>query len=214
MVGDGFRNLRGASIMKTILACVATALIVGATTATAASLITSKDIQDGSIQNRDIRPAVLTMSRLAPTTQKLIREKGSGGGGAPGPQGEKGDKGATGDDGAKGATGSKGEKGDTGAKGSTGATGPEGPRGPGSTYVTSRYAQAASSEAHRSYQIQCPGGQTAVGGGAEISPSDSIHVAITASFTLTSGRGYQIRAVEVTPTSASWHIVGYITCAR
>ena len=51
-----------------------TSLVI-ATAAVAAALITSDDIQDGSIQNRDIRSGVITMSRLAPTTQDLINAK-------------------------------------------------------------------------------------------------------------------------------------------
>ena len=53
----------------TIAACVATALIVGGGTATAATMITSGDIANGTIRNRDIKPRVITMSRLAPGTR-------------------------------------------------------------------------------------------------------------------------------------------------
>lgn len=123
--------------LQTVLAITATAVVVGGTTATASSLITSKNIQDGSIQNRDIRPGVITMSRLKASTQKLIRDglvqpvSGGGSGSGPaGPSGPKGDKGATGDDGAKGAKGNKGDKGARGPKGAKGDTGPRGPKGP------------------------------------------------------------------------------------
>jgi hypothetical protein len=78
--------------------------------AVAASLITSKQIKDGTIQTRDL-------------SKKAVKALQSGRGlagaqGIAGPQGQKGDKG---DAGEKGQTGERGEK---GARGETGPTGP------------------------------------------------------------------------------------------
>ena len=66
-------------------------LVGGGTFAAADSLISSGDIKDKSIQNRDVREGVITMSRLAESTQELIRE-----GGKPGPPGAPGAPGAPG----------------------------------------------------------------------------------------------------------------------
>ena len=85
-------------------------VVVAGSSATAASLITSSDIKDESIQNRDIRKEVITMSRLAQTTQDKINKAGT-----PGPKGD------TGAPGPKGDTGAPGAKGDAGAPGTPGA---------------------------------------------------------------------------------------------
>ena len=72
-------------------------LVGGGAFAAADSLITSSDIKDGSVQNRDVREGAITMSRLAETTQELINE-----GGKPGPPGA-------------GSAGSAGSAGDAGS---------------------------------------------------------------------------------------------------
>jgi hypothetical protein len=88
---------------------VALLALVMATTgsAVAASLITSAQIKNGTIQTTDI-------SKKA---QKALKGKR----GAIGPQGAQGPQGAKGDTGAAGAAGAKGDKGDTGP--ATGAAG-------------------------------------------------------------------------------------------
>jgi hypothetical protein len=74
-------------------------LVGGGAFAAADSLITSSDIKDSSVQNRDVRKGAITMSRLAETTQELINE-----GGKPGPPGAPGAPGAPGTPGAPGGT--------------------------------------------------------------------------------------------------------------
>jgi hypothetical protein len=81
--------------------------------AVAASLITSAQIKDGTIQTKDI-------SKKAQTALKGKR----GAAGARGLQGSKGDTGPKGD---QGLTGDAGPRGDQGAKGDTGAQGDPGP---------------------------------------------------------------------------------------
>jgi len=90
---------------KTVLACVVVALITGATTATAASLITSKDIKAGAVKQRD----------LAAGVKRKLNGSQVGAQGAPG---------------LPGPAGPAGPKGDTGAQGQQGNQGPEGPQGP------------------------------------------------------------------------------------
>lgn len=106
---------------KTILACAAVALIVGTTSATAATLITGKQIKNGTITAQDIKRGSLTQSRLAPGLRDRIQGVGAQGGSAlPGPAGAPGAPGAPGAAGAKGDKGDKGEQGAPGPKRSSG----------------------------------------------------------------------------------------------
>jgi len=125
--------------------------------AVAGTQITSRDIQDETIQKRDIgsgavgsdevRNGTLGLLDLNTFTRDRIDQPGpqgaTGPAGPAGPQGEKGDTGpagatgpagsmgSAGPAGAAGAAGAKGDKGDPGA---TGAQGPAGPKGdPGAT---------------------------------------------------------------------------------
>jgi Collagen triple helix repeat (20 copies) len=134
-------------VRKLVLACAATAMITGATSATAASLITSAQIKDGTITAKDIRAGSISLNRLTPGTQRMLRdavalsgradsanpvagERGPAGpAGLPGLQGPRGEKGDTGATGQTGATGAKGESGSTGATGATGVTGATGATG-------------------------------------------------------------------------------------
>lgn len=98
---------------------LATAAIVagGAGSATAASLITGKqikndtvasaDIKNGSLTSSDIKKGSISVTRLAASAKKAMV-------GTPGPQGPAGATGATGAAGQPGAQGVQGEKGDRG----------------------------------------------------------------------------------------------------
>jgi hypothetical protein len=105
--------------MRTVLACVATALVVAAASATAASLITSAQIKNGTIRNVDIHKGTIGLNRLTNGVQRLLRRAG-GQSGAPGAVGAKG---ATGADGAPGHDGVNGTNGSNGAAGAAGPPG-------------------------------------------------------------------------------------------
>jgi hypothetical protein len=124
-------------VRHTIVVGVIVALVVGSTTATAASLITSAQIKNGTIENRDIKRGTIAPSRLSPKLQGLLATLDVQGGPLDaiiGPQGQEGPKG---DRGAKGDTGPRGDTGDTGPRGATGAKGDKGDRGdPGPTLST------------------------------------------------------------------------------
>jgi hypothetical protein len=101
---------------KSILVLTAVILVVAGGSAEAAHLITSSDIQDGTIQGQDIHRSTITMSKLTSSVQKAIKDGSklrvqNGAQGPAGPTGPKGDK---------------GDKGDKGNKGDTGAGGPQG----------------------------------------------------------------------------------------
>jgi hypothetical protein len=101
-------------VRKIILAGVAVALALGATSATAATFITSKDIKNGTIRARD----------LAPSVREELKETGPRG-----PAGERGPAGPQGPAGVAGAKGATGSAGPAGAKGQKGDRGPAGPAG-------------------------------------------------------------------------------------
>ena len=144
---------------KTILACAVVALIVGSTSATAATLITSKDIKNGTITAKDIKRGSISSSRLARgVRQQLQRVGAQGGPGVVGPKGDKGDGGGKGD---------KGDKGDRGVS-RLEADGPY----PGATDLGSFPDQGDNSDdmwaddgSRQTSWVQCAPGKTALGGG-------------------------------------------------
>ena len=85
-------------------AVLATAGLVGAGSATGASLITGKQIQNGSVSGIDVKNGSIGRKDLAPGIRV-------GPGGPAGPAGAKGETGAAGATGAPGATGPQGERG-------------------------------------------------------------------------------------------------------
>jgi hypothetical protein len=110
---------KGEGMRKTLIACIVTALCVGAGTATAASLITGKDvkngsltgadIKDGSVAGKDIKGGSVALGDLTPGVRALIAKAGT--------PGKDGTNGSNGSNGAAGAKGDKGDKGDTGPQG-------------------------------------------------------------------------------------------------
>lgn len=119
--------------------------VVASASAAAASLITSANIKDGSIQNRDLRDGAFTLSKLRDSTIASLREDNAqtlariaaleakagipGPAGANGANGANGASGATGSNGSNGLNGSNGTNGTNGTNGANGATGATGSRG-------------------------------------------------------------------------------------
>jgi Collagen triple helix repeat (20 copies) len=123
--------------VRTLVACVVVALVVGGGTATAARLITSKDVRNGSLTGADIRNGSIAFKDLARGTRTRI--DGSGGStpvgspppaGAPGAKGDPGANGTNGLDGEDGQDGAQGPQGEVGRQGDTGPQGPQGDTGP------------------------------------------------------------------------------------
>jgi len=108
--------------MRTLIACAVVALLVGGGTATAAQLITGKDVKNGSLTGADLEDGSVGFKELTRSARNRAEK--------PGPQGLKGDTGAKGDTGPAGPAGQQGPKGDTGSKGEAGANGETGPAGP------------------------------------------------------------------------------------
>lgn len=104
--------------MKTILACIVTALLVGTTSAGAASFITSAKIKDGTIQYRDLSKGLkLALATRTPPAGASTPVAGS--------------TGAVGAQGAAGPTGATGQQGSAGKNGVDGQDGAQGPAGAG-----------------------------------------------------------------------------------
>lgn len=106
-----------------LVSCLAL-VIASAGTATAATLITTAQIKDGTIQGRDLRKGTITANRLSPELQATIASSA-------GPAGAVGPAGPAGPAGAAGTAGSTGQR---GAEGPAGSTGPQGQ--PGSVWTT------------------------------------------------------------------------------
>lgn len=106
---------------KSILVLAAVILVVAGGSAEAAHLITSGDIQNGTIRGKDIHGGSISSSLLTRALRSEISSK---------QRSSAGDQaGPTGPAGAKGDKGEKGEKGDKGLKGDKGDTGSTGPQG-------------------------------------------------------------------------------------
>ena len=103
---------------KTILVGTVAVLALGGSTATAAKLITGKDVKNSSLTGADIRSGSVPLRDLSSATRQLIRQGGEQGPqGAPGARGAAGPAGPAGPQGPKGDTGAKGDKGDKGDPG-------------------------------------------------------------------------------------------------
>jgi hypothetical protein len=83
----------------TLVAGAVLALVVAGGTATAAKLVTSGDIKNGTITNKDIKKKTIKMNRLAQSTQDKINAPGPAG-----PQGPAGPAGVAGPPGPPAAT--------------------------------------------------------------------------------------------------------------
>jgi hypothetical protein len=192
MFRSAIRRLGSSTPAMTILVVV---LAVGGT-ATAARLITGKDIRNNSITGKDIRNKSLTAADFrgsvagAPGATGPEGPQGPGGatgpGGPTGPSGTTGPSGATGPTGLPGATGPTGSGGTTGDDGPTGPTGSTGPTGAtGPTETVRRFAGPCAGEPLVCTETQvapdtqgssiaaCEAGETVTGGGWEWTSFDS-----------------------------------------
>jgi hypothetical protein len=92
--------MRPTRTLNVLLLLLLGSLLGGTAFGAAEQVFTSKNIKDGTIQNRDIRTGVISMNRLTTGVQDLINE-----GGAQGPSGAPGAPGGPGAPGAPGAPG-------------------------------------------------------------------------------------------------------------
>ena len=134
--------------VKVVAACAATAIVVGGTTATAASLITGANVKDnsltgldirnlrtadlatGAVRTDDIKDGTIRLRDLSTEVRKAIAKGG--------PAGANGANGATGATGATGAPGGQGPQGPQGPQGAPGQDGDDAMISSGNWGVMSR----------------------------------------------------------------------------
>lgn len=108
--------------LPAVVGAVLVVAVIGGGSATAANLVTSKDVKDNSLRSKDIRDGSLRVKDLTDRAVETLQHSSSSGPvageSAPGSKGEAGAKGSQGDNGDKGVNGEKGEKGSKGDKGS------------------------------------------------------------------------------------------------
>jgi hypothetical protein len=172
--------------MKVLAAIAATALLVGATTATAASLITSADIKNNSIRSadiknnsirgKDIRNRTITLRDLSRTTIRSLR----------------------------------GQRGPVGPRGPSGLVGATGPRGTTSIfYVNSPVVSVAPQDAD-SATASCPAGSSATGGGVGF--ATDVEMTPVAFHTVGAG-GFTVIAFN-SDTVDAHNLQAVVACAR
>jgi hypothetical protein len=215
------------------------AVIVGATVlmtlggvggAVAAGQITSRDIQDGTIQKRDIgkgavgsyevRDGTLGWRDLNQVTKNRIQNLGTAGGTGPqGPPGEKGDagpagpKGEKGDAGPAGPPGPKGDKGDpgpAGPKGEKGDVGPAGPPGVANVVVRKGRSWWSSSIVRQDTRAECRAGEYILGGGfsGDSTAPDQLDISTNSPLWLTAAGDEQEAENRL---ANAWEVEGYYT---
>jgi hypothetical protein len=158
LIGQG----RAAPLTATV-AVVATMLVGGGAYATAATVITGKNVRDSSLTGHDVRNGSLTSSdvkarslqgtdiRRGTLTVNAFRK-------------------GTLLRGAKGATGGTGGTGATGARGAAGVRGARGDSGVADLLVV----KDQGSSAGHSALVRCPAGRQAVSGGGETDGHDAV----------------------------------------
>jgi hypothetical protein len=148
------RILRHRPSPTMVIACLALSIALGGT-ATAAVVITGKQVKDGSVAGRDIANRSLTGLDVRDGSLTPLDFNGSlqGQAGPAGPQGPKGDRGAQ------------------GPAGATGPAGPQGPAGPaglnGVSGLETRVQDSVPIASGKWYawNVACPTGKKALGGG-------------------------------------------------
>src|SRR5688572_12147924 len=146
----------------------------------AASLITGKQIKNGSVTGRDVRNSSLTGADVRNETLMAgdfkpgqLPASAKGEQGPAGPAGPRGDTGAPGPAGPKGDTGATAPPGPAGPKGDTGATGPSGPPGPKAEHgpsgvISPRQAGAPGKSPTATTQFLTPALQVSVAAGQKV----------------------------------------------
>jgi hypothetical protein len=135
--------------MKSAIIAAIVAMLMSAASATAAFVVTSKNIKDGTIQTVDI----------SAKAKRALK-------------GRVGPRGPAGPAGTVGATGAQGPAGPTGGQGPAGPIGPAGPRGPAGPGLTGlHYVFATGSAPPNSAGeavAQCPSGEIVISGGGSV----------------------------------------------
>lgn len=165
-------------VVAVVLGAAIVVSVAGAGGAAAGSLITAKQIKDGTIGTADVKDGGLRLADLGADVRRALSQPGIPG--PDGPQGPQGVPGPQGDVGADGLAGERGPAGEVGPVGPQGEVGPEGPQGlTGPAGGLAAYQQvvtewvtfgtsATPSTMLRTVRALCPAGLRVVGGGYEL----------------------------------------------
>jgi hypothetical protein len=214
------RILRYRPSSATVIACLALSIALGGT-ASAAVLITGKQVKDGSVSARDITNQSLTGLDVKDRSLTPLDFNGSleGPAGPAGSNGLKGDTGPVGPGGAAGPQGPKGDKGEQGPAGPSGPAGPVGPagaRGPsgvsGWEYRTARM-DVRSGGNWETWAVNCPAGKKPFGGGVSIDSPYWAQVQQTAPKTTLSGEAIGWAVSVRNDGSATFSAYAWVICA-
>lgn len=153
---------------KAIAVCASILALSGGASAGAHSLLTGRDIRNGSIAERDLSSGVRHKLALRPVEgpqgpQGLQGPPGVQG--VPGKPGEDGLRGSQGIPGTDGRDGRDGRDGVQGPKGDTGAAGQDGLSG---LQVVSGTLTVAADDGSHAATVACPSGKSPVGGGGRV----------------------------------------------
>ena len=190
-----FRSMRYRRLSAALLAVVGLSIVLGGT-AGAVSLVTGKQIKDGTVRGRDVGNGSLSGADVADRSLTAADFNGSVQG-PPGPDGAQGPQGPKGDQGVAGSAGPQGAKGDPGAPGISGLR-----------YVMSQGA-AVTAGSWRGLYIYCDD-QKVLGGGVSTFP-DSDKARVVQSAPLTGGTGWYVKVRN--EGSSDLTAFGWASCA-
>ena len=157
------RTARTNRLSAVLLSVLVLSIALGGS-AGAVSLITGKQIKDGTVRGRDVGNDSLTGADIADRTLTPADFNGS----VQGPQGPPGPTGLSGPAGTAGPKGEPGPKGDVGPPGPEGAQGPQGPAGPAGVsglYYAGSDPQVIGAGKVATWNVLCPVGKRVFGGG-------------------------------------------------
>ena len=172
---------------KAIAICTAILAISGGASAGAHSLLTGKDIRNGSIAERDLSAGV---------RHKLDQKPVQGAPGLEGPQGATGPQGPAGkpgEDGLRGPQGPKGDKGDPGQDANT------------HRVIKNGQETVTADEGTHHLDLDCDNGQVPLGGGFRVESGDAT---VASSYPVNTG--WHLDVNEPTSGSRVWV---YVVCA-
>lgn len=138
-------RIRGKLSYANVISTVCLFLLVGGSSAYAASQLGKESVGTNQLKKAAVTPAKLSSAAKAAMT------------GSTGPQGPKGATGAKGANGAKGATGATGAKGDVGPRGETGPKGDTGEPGNANVFTLSLGKQDFSLLGGQEFVASIPG---------------------------------------------------------
>jgi hypothetical protein len=183
---------------STVVAYVALFAALGGS-AYAAVTVTGKNIKDGTITGRDVKNRSLDTNKLSAKALGSLAAR-PGAPGVPGPKGERGPAGPIGPKGATGLTGPQGPEGPRGIAGTSGISDYKVVTTPGTTVPAGK---------RRFSSVECPGGRSALGGGAS---SGFGHSVVTESAPLDEGKGWS-STIENQSGTSSDVLYTWVICA-